>query len=144
MVGILEVLASNARVTRDPNILAEAVRQSMARTLSNQYRDEEGYLHVFTLSPQLEAQLRDALVHKEGTLSFQIDAAFAQAILTRIGEQMEKMAQLGHFPILLVPRELRLAIRQLVRQALPNLVVLAFSEVSPGTRVQAHGMVDVS
>ncbi len=144
MVGILEVLASNARVTRDPNILAEAVRQSMARTLSNQYRDEEGYLHVFTLSPQLEAQLRDSLVHKEGTLSFQIDAAFAQAILTRIGEQMEKMAQMGHFPILLVPRELRLAIRQLVRQALPNLVVLAFSEVSPGTRVQAHGMVDVS
>ena len=143
MVGILEVLANNARITRDQNILTEAVRQSMARSLSNQYRDEENYLHVFTLSPQLETQLRDSLVHKEGSLGFQIDAAFAQAILTRIGEQMERLAEAGFLPIMLVPRELRLAIRRLVHQALPNLVVLAFSEVSPGTRVQAHGMVDV-
>jgi len=37
-----------------------------------------------------------------------------------------------------------LAIRRLVKQALPNLVAMAFSEVSSGTRVQAHGMVDVS
>ncbi len=143
MVGILEVLANNARITRDQNILTEAVRQSMARSLSNQYRDEENYLHVFTLAPQLETQLRDSLVHKEGSLGFQVDASFAQSILTRIGEQMEKLAEAGFLPIMLVPRELRLAIRRLVHQALPNLVVLAFSEVSPGTRVQAHGMVDV-
>ncbi|MEI7987830.1 MAG: flagellar biosynthesis protein FlhA [Chloroflexota bacterium] len=144
MVGILEVLANNARVTRDPNILAEAIRQAMARNLSNQYKDEENYLHVFTLAPQLEGQLRDSLVHREGTLGFQIDASLAQAILTRIGEQMEKLAELGFIPIILVPRELRLAIWKLVHQALPNLAVMAFSEVSTGTRVQAHGMVDVA
>ena len=144
MVGILEVLANNARITRDTSILSEAVRQTMARTLSNQYRDEDNYLHVFTLSPPLEARLRESLVQAEGGLGLQIDAAFAQAILTRTGEQMESLAQLGHFPVLLVPRELRLAIRRLVKQALPNLVAMAFSEVSSGTRVQAHGMVDVS
>jgi flagellar biosynthesis protein FlhA len=135
-------VANNIVVTRDPNILAEAVRQNMARTLSNQYRDENGYLHVFTLAPTLEATLRQALSSNENGLNFQLDAGLAQSIVTRTGEQMERMAQAGYFPLLLCPRELRLAFRRLIETALPNLVVLAFSEISPGTRVKAHGMVE--
>jgi flagellar biosynthesis protein FlhA len=142
LAGIIEVVANNIVVTRDPNILAEAVRQNMARTLSNQYRDENGYLHVFTLAPTLEATLRQALSSNENGLNFQLDAGLAQSIVTRTGEQMERMAQAGYFPLLLCPRELRLAFRRLIETALPNLVVLAFSEISPGTRVKAHGMVE--
>jgi flagellar biosynthesis protein FlhA len=141
--GILEVLANNAPMTRDPHILAEAVRQSMAQTISSQYKDEANTLHVFTLAPQLEITLRSALVSSEGSPAFQIDAALAQRVLVKTGEQMEALAQLGHFPILLCPRELRLAFRRLVEQSLPNLIVMAFSEVGQGTRVKAHGMTTV-
>ncbi|GAP07908.1 MAG TPA: flagellar biosynthesis protein FlhA [Anaerolinea thermolimosa] len=140
--GILEVLANHAQVTRDPSILAEAVRQTMANTISSQYRDHDGTLHVFTLSPVLEQTLRSALVASEGGPALQMDASLAQRLLNKIGEQMEAMAGQGYLPILLCPRELRLALRRLVEQALPNLVVLAFSEVSAGTRVRAHGLVD--
>jgi flagellar biosynthesis protein FlhA len=139
--GILEVLANNALLTRDPHILAEAVRQSMANTISSQYKDDANTLHVFTLAPQLEVTLRSSLVSSEGSPAFQIDAALAQRILIKTGEQMETLAQLGHFPILICPRELRLAFRRLVDQSLPNLIVMAFSEVGQGTRVKAHGMV---
>ncbi len=141
--GILEVLANHAAVTRDPNILAEAVRQTMANTISSQYRDENNTIHVFTIAPQLEAALRGSLAQTEGGINFQIDAGMAQRVLTKTGEQMENLAQTGHFPILLCPRELRLAFRRLVEQSLPNLVVMAYSEVSPGTRVKAHGMVNI-
>ncbi|HNN12577.1 MAG TPA: flagellar biosynthesis protein FlhA, partial [Anaerolineales bacterium] len=139
--GILEVLANNAPMTRDPHILAEAVRQSMANTISGQYKDETNTLHVFTLAPQLETTLRSALVSSEGSPGFQIDAGLAQRILLKTGEQMEALAQLGHFPILICPRELRLAFRRLVDQSLPNLIVMAFSEVGHGIKVKAHGMV---
>ncbi len=139
--GILEVLANNAPMTRDPNVLAEAVRHSMAGAISGQYRDDDGYLHVMTVSPQLETALRGSLGASEGGLSFQIDTGTAQTILYQTGKEMEKLAQLGHLPILLCPRELRLAFRRLVEHSLPNLVVLAFSEVSAGTKVRAHGMV---
>lgn len=141
--GILEVLAKHAGTTRDANILAEAVRQTMALTISNLYRDPKGYLHVFTLSPQLVTVLRGSLVSGEGGLGFQIETDLAQAVLKATGERMEDMAQKGHLPILLCPREIRLAFRRLVEQAFPNLVVLAFSEISSTTRVQAHGMVVV-
>ncbi|MBL8058366.1 MAG: FHIPEP family type III secretion protein, partial [Anaerolineales bacterium] len=57
--------------------------------------------------------------------------------------QMERLAQAGHQPILLCPRELRLPYRRLVERSLPNLVVLAFSEISSGAQVQALGMVEL-
>jgi flagellar biosynthesis protein FlhA len=128
-------------MTRDPHILAEAVRQKMANTISSQYKDEADTLHVFTLAPQLESTLRPSLVSSEGSPGFQIDATLAQKILVKTGEQMESLAQLGHFPVLICPRELRLAFRRLVEQSLPNLIVMAFSEVAQGIKVKAHGMV---
>ncbi|GAP22492.1 flagellar biosynthesis protein FlhA [Leptolinea tardivitalis] len=142
--GIIEVLGKHAASTRDPAILAEAVRQTMARTLSNLYREEDGFLHVFTLSPQLEMTLKESLSATDSGLGFSIDTVTAQSILNATGERMEALAQEGHPPVLLCPRELRLAFRRLVEQAFPNLVVLAFSEISSGTRVQAHGMVDLT
>lgn len=142
--GILEVLANNANITRDPAILAEAVRQSFANTLSSLYRDETNTLNVFTLSPQLESALRSSLGSNENGVGFQIDASLAQTILKNTGDQMEKLAQKGYQPVLLCPRELRLAFHKLVDLSLPNLVCLAFSEVSPGTRVKAHGMVEIN
>lgn len=139
--GILEVLANNAGMTRDPHILAEAVRQSMANTISGQYKDETSTLHVFTLAPQLESTLRSSLVSSEGSPGFQIDATLAQRVLVKTGEQMETLAQLGHIPVLICPRELRLAFRRLTEQSLPNLILMAFSEVGQGLKVKAHGMV---
>ncbi|HPH96554.1 MAG TPA: flagellar biosynthesis protein FlhA [Anaerolineaceae bacterium] len=144
LAGVLEVLAKHAPVTRDPNILAEAVRQTMARTLSNMYQEEDGYLYVFTFSPQLEMMLKESLSSAGGSLTFNIDPSIAQMILTATGEKMEDVAQQGHPPILLCPRELRLAFRRLSEQSFPALVVLAFSEISPGTRVKALGMVNLN
>jgi flagellar biosynthesis protein FlhA len=141
--GILETLANNAPATRDPYILAEAVRQTLANTISAQYRDEGSILHVFTLSPQVEGMLRTSLGSGENGINFQLDAITAQKLLNKTGEQMEKLAGEGYMPLLICPRELRLAFRRLVEHSLPNLIVLAFSEVSPGTRVRAHGMVDL-
>jgi flagellar biosynthesis protein FlhA len=141
--GIMEVLVRHVGVTRDANILAEAVRQTMALTISNMYRDQSGYIHVFTLSPQLEATLRSTLISGEGGVGFQIETETAQMVLSETGRRMEELAQKGKLPVLLCPRELRLAFRRLVEQAFPNLVILAFSEISPNSKVQAHGMVNI-
>jgi flagellar biosynthesis protein FlhA len=143
LTGVLEVLSKHATVTRDPNILAEAIRQTMALTISNMYRDNDGYLHVFTFSPVLEKTLRASLNSSDGGFAFQIDPETAQMLLKSVGENMEKMALEGFLPILLCPRELRLAFHRLTEQAFPGLIVLAFSEISQGTKVKAHGMVEI-
>jgi flagellar biosynthesis protein FlhA len=141
--GILEVLALNAPISRDTNILSEAVRTTMSVAISNQYRDRSNMIHVMTLAPALENTLRNSMVKSDGRLAFQIDAQLAQRILNSTGEQMEVMAKQGFLPILLCPRDLRLAFRMLVNQSYPALIVLAFSEVSQGTKVKAHGMINI-
>jgi len=143
LAGVLEVIAKHAPATRDTNILAEAVRQTMSLTISNIYREADHTIHAFTLSPQVENLLRESLSSTEGGLGFQIEASVAQKILNATGEQMESLAGDGHMPILLCPRELRLAFRRLAEQSFSNLVVLAYSEIEPGTKVRAHGMVQI-
>ena len=143
LAGVLEAIAKHASATRDTNILAEAVRQTMSLTISNIYRESDKTIHAFTLSPQVENLLRESLNSTDSGLGFQIEASVAQNILTATGEQMELLAKDGHMPVLLCPRELRLAFRRLAEQSFPNLVVLAYSEVEPGTKVRAHGMVQL-
>jgi len=140
--GILEVMANNAGLTRDTSILAEAVRQSMSNAISSQYRDKNKTLNVFTLSPQIESALKGSLSSNEKGFDFDIDADSAQRIIAKTGEQMEKLARSGSYPVILCPREIRLAFKRLIEHTFPNLAVLAFSEVSPGTKVRAHGMVE--
>jgi flagellar biosynthesis protein FlhA len=141
LTGILETLAGSAPYTRDPNILSEAVRQMMASSISAAYRDESNTLHVFTLAPQVEEILRNSMSSQDAGLSFQLEPMVAQQILIKTGEQMEQMATQGYQPILLVPRELRLAYHKFAQNSLSNLIVLAFSEISQGTRVNSHGAV---
>jgi len=140
---VLEVLANNARLTRDPDVLCEAVRQSMARTITNLYRHDDGRLHVITLAPLLESRLKQSLSASERGLGLQIDPATAQQLLRKTGEEMEKMAAQGYQPALMCAREVRMAFRRFAERVLPNLVVIAFSEIAPGVQVQAHGVVDV-
>jgi flagellar biosynthesis protein FlhA len=123
-------------------VLAEACRQTLARTLSNLYRAQDGRVHVITLAPHIEAHLRASLGPADRGFGFQIDAGTAQGVIAATGTAMESLAQQGFTPVLLVPRELRLAFRRLIERSLPNLVVLAFSEISTGTPVQAHGLVE--
>ena len=141
--GILEVLVNTGGVTRDPVILAEAVRQSLSRTISNQYREMDDSLYVFTLAPTVETRLKQSLGSVDGGLGLQLEADYAERLIAKTATSMEHLAKQGHQPVLLCPRELRIAFRRLVERSLPNLAVLAFSEVSKGTRVQAVHMVDI-
>ena len=137
------MLANNARTTRDPDVLSEAVRQSMARTITNLYRHDDNRLHVFTLDAQLEASLKNSLSPTEAGLNLNVSPTLAQELIRKSGKQMEDLAANGYQPVLLCAREVRLALRRLMERTLPNLAIIAFSEISPNIQVQAHGVVEL-
>ena len=68
-----------------------------------------------------------------------------QQLLTGIGEAMEKLARLGHQPVLLLlsHQEARLPLSRLVERAYPSLAVLSYGEVSPHTDVESHALVSL-
>ena len=62
---ILERLADYSHVSRDTNLLAEYVRQSLARQICSDFVSEDDNITVFTIDPQLE----ETFVHKGGPVS---------------------------------------------------------------------------
>ncbi len=59
--AIVEASGDRARVTRDPELLAEYARQALGRTIVSPYLDAERTLRAITLDPHLEQEVSDAI-----------------------------------------------------------------------------------
>jgi flagellar biosynthesis protein FlhA len=141
LVTILETLADGARATRDTDLLTEQVRRALARVITALYRDESGTLSGGMLAPPVEALLSGALTQTDQGTMLSIDAQTAQRLIQRISREMERMAQQGLQPILICSSRLRSPLKRLTERALPNLVVLSFAEIAPGTNVVSAGLI---
>jgi len=143
LITILEVVTTKSRETKDADLLSEAVRQALGRTICNQYKAEDNTLHVITLGPSLEQLMSQALQPTEQGMMVNMDPSLAQYTLQQLGEQMEQAAGKGYQPVLLTSARIRAALRRFTQRALPHLAVLSFSEVPSELDVVAEGMVEL-
>jgi flagellar biosynthesis protein FlhA len=142
LVTILESLADTARSTRDPDHLGERVRQALGRAISRQNLGMDGRLSVLTLSPGWQQSLAGALQTTDsGSSVLLMDAPSGNKLIQALSKEMERVASLGHNPILLCPARLRLALRRFTERSLNSLTVLSYSEVAPQLEVTTLGVV---
>jgi len=135
---IIETLGDHAAGTRDPSLLTEMVRKTLARTISEQHSDDHGHIQAVVLEPSLEYELR-GLLAKEGaseTLALAPDRALDLA--RRIGQAWHKATADGHEKaVLLCDYRLRPHLAAMLSRQLPDLPILAYDEVAIGTPVDA-------
>ncbi len=143
LVTILETVANHARSTRDPEMLSELCRQALSRGICAQYADPVGTIQVITLSPQLQQTLVKGLHQDEQGIAISLDPGQTQRLLQRLAEEMERMASAGAQPVLLCLSKIRLPLKKLTERSLPNLVVLAYSEIAPQYNVRAVSAVSM-
>jgi flagellar biosynthesis protein FlhA len=143
LVTIIEATSGLAHSVKDPDLLAEATRQKLARSISNQNLSYDGAIHVITLSPRTEGLLSQALGDFSRGISLNLEPAAAQTLLEITSQQMENMAGKGFIPVILCSATVRLAFKRLTERALPNLIVISYSEIAPGIDVHAEGMVEM-
>ena len=125
---ILETLAENATHTQDVEALSGAVRIALGRLIMERIAGPEGEIPVITLDMGLEQLLQQSLqAMAEGGGS--IEPGLAQNMLHSLKECTERQEVNGEAAILLVPDNLREMMVRMVRQNVPRLRVLAFSEV---------------
>lgn len=141
MVTILETLADHGRVTRDPDVLTEYVRQAFSRTLARPYVAGDGKLHVLTLDPAVEQAIRDGIQRSEHGSFVVLEPEKAQALYNSLRQGAEKLAARGLPPVVLTAPLVRIYLRKLVEKYLPQLVVISYSELEPDLEVQTEGMV---
>ncbi len=133
---ILETLADYAPQAKNVEDLTEMVRRKLGRSIIKQYLEEDGKLHVLTLDTDLENLLYRALSGEET-----LEPDFFRHFLDRLNQNIERLAGLGHFPILATTGKIRRSLRNLVNGYLPQIVVLAFEEIPKDVEVKVEGMV---
>jgi len=144
MVTILEALADNASRTKDIDQLGESVRAALARTICQQYVEEDGSLSVITLDPRLDQRLREALYPGADGQTVALDPGTFSALIQSVSQQVERMATFGQVPIMLCSSSVRLGLKRLLERSFPNMVVLAYNEILPRIEVRVAGTVAVT
>jgi flagellar biosynthesis protein FlhA len=137
----LETLADNAGRTKDVDALGEWVRAALARSICRQYVDEgSGALQTITLDPTLEHRLMEGIT--PGMPQITLEPSQSRRLVQNLSQQVERMLAMGYSqPVLICMSALRLPLRRLTERALPQLVILAYNEIVPGTDVRAIGSV---
>jgi flagellar biosynthesis protein FlhA len=139
---ILESLADAARVSKDVDFLTERVRAAMARHICAEYA-EDGLLSVITVDPRLESLLGEAVRRGEDAYAL-LDPNTVAKIYSSLTKQMAAAQNSGLHPIVLCSPSVRLALKRLTERAAPQLVVLSYSEIAPGLRVESIGQVSTT
>ena len=142
LVTILETLADHAIATRDIDLLTEYVRQSLRRSISQKFFDNDTNT-VITLDPELEQDIMSNIQTTEQGSYIALDPGKTQRIFDNLNSQVSKLTSMGLQPIILTSPIVRIYFKRLVEQTIPELVVLSYNELEPTTDIQSIGMVSV-
>lgn len=141
MVTIIETLADFSQRTKDVDQLGEVVRSAIARTVTRQYVDFEDKLRCITLEPPLERELGDLVSITSGGSALVMPPEMQTRVVQRLKTEYDRLTMQGYQPVLLCGAQLRLAMRRFLDRHLPNLAVLAYSEISAKADVEFVGQV---
>ncbi len=139
LATILEAITDAGSLTRDVNALTEAARAALARTICAGLSTESGELTVLTLAPQLERQFSERFGLNGSAQTQAIEPEFGRALLEKI-EAAIQAAVLSQ-PVILCSAAVRPHLRRLTVRFLPDLAVIAHSEVAPNVRLVSIGTV---
>jgi flagellar biosynthesis protein FlhA len=143
LVTICETLATQARITRDIDLLTEYSRAALARQISRQYGRDD-VIHVITVGSRTEDEIASSIQQSERGSTVALPAWQVQRLLGVVNTEVERVAGTGYTPIVLCSSRIRLALRRLLERRLPNVVVLSFAEITSQTSVEAVGNIEVT
>jgi len=143
LVTIFEALADYAGYTKDPDVLTEYVRQALSRQITRQYAPSGGTLRVVTVGPTVEKKISESVQQTEHGSYLALDPVSAQTLHQRISEQLNKLVQSGHQPIILASPTIRMYLRQLLERTMQDVPVLSYNELEPDVEIQSVGVVNL-
>lgn len=138
---ILERLADYATVSRDTNLLAEYVRQSLARQICTKYIDREDTITVFTIDPQLEEEMISSIHQSEYGSFLALDPNLGDKVLAQVGEHIANFRKIDRPAISLCSPRLRPHFKRFTERNYPSLAVLSYNEIVPQIKVQSIGII---
>lgn len=140
---VMETLADVGPHTKNVEHLVEHVRRKLSRALTAKHASKEGLLTLVSLNSNVERLLGDALQQSDQGSYFALEPMAAQRLISKLKLAAERFVQMGVSPILLSPAQLRPALHQFTARFIPGFTVLSHQEISPQTRVQSLGVINL-
>ncbi|MGZ4643320.1 MAG: flagellar biosynthesis protein FlhA [Blastococcus sp.] len=141
LVRIFEALSVRAKQSTDVDGLVEAARTALGSAISHPYVTPDERLHVFTLEPSFEQRLLESIRPSDIGAVLALDAGTVDALVQGCSGLLEEAERAGFSPVLVCSTQVRAALARLMRQVLPRLPVIAYTEVSRTAQIESLGVV---
>lgn len=138
---ILEAIAEACVFTRNTTMITEHVRLRLARQISYQHVDPEGFLSVVYLGSQWDQIFVDSL-HGEGDIkNLALPPSQLQVFMQNLRRLFDDLLMQGEIPVLVTSTLLRPYVRSLLERIRPSTIILSQSEIYPKIRLKNVGQV---
>ncbi|MGY0632986.1 flagellar biosynthesis protein FlhA [Luteimonas sp. A478] len=134
---IVEALVEHAPNSQDPAQLTAAVRTALGRFIVQEITGPAPELPVYTLAPELERVLQESAQGNSAAL----EPGLAERLQQSLAECASQQEARNEPAVVLVPAPVRAALARLVRHSVPNLSVLAYTEVPEDKRLKLIGTI---
>ncbi|MBI3855005.1 MAG: flagellar biosynthesis protein FlhA [Planctomycetes bacterium] len=138
---ILETLGDYGPRIKDPEVLTEYVRNSLARSISRRHSEKDGRMHVVTLDPKLEDLIRSATERTERGTSLALSPVMLSRIGERLAQEISKLVAAGHPALILCSPQVRAQVKKIADTLQPGIAVLSYNEIVQDVKVESLGMV---
>jgi flagellar biosynthesis protein FlhA len=137
LVKIIEALSEYSHKSKNPVVLTEMVRKSLARTITDRLKDDSGKIQAITLETALEHQMLNSVKQDAESITLSMPAQIMMDISKKIAQAWRSAVNKGKEKItLLCDSRLRPAIADMLARAVPSLPVAAYDEIVLGTEVE--------
>ena len=145
--AIVETLGEWAAHTKDIDVLTEYVRNTLRRTISRLYaeQDKNGKFRLFcvTLDPVVGDLINGYIDRGPGGTTMSVPPQVANEIAAAVGKTAEPLLAAGHQLVVLTAPTVRAGLKQILAGHLPNVAVLSYNEVVEDLDVESMGLIQL-
>jgi flagellar biosynthesis protein FlhA len=136
---IMEATSESSRVTQNISLITEHVRMRLARQISHQNTNEEGYISILAMSPPWEQAFIESLTGEGDDRTLSMQPTRIQDFITTVRQKFENLALQGENPVLLTSPTIRPYVRSIIERFRPQTQVLSQNEIHPKARIKTVG-----
>jgi flagellar biosynthesis protein FlhA len=141
MDAILEVLADCGTKSKDAEVLTDQVRERLGPVICQQLADNKGQMQVLTLDSGVEQSFAGSIRAVEEKPTLVLEPRFAESLLRKLSDEVERMTRGNLRPVLLCAPSLRRHVRRFTERLVPQLAVISLNEIPSHVSLRAFAVV---
>ncbi|MEQ8357337.1 MAG: flagellar biosynthesis protein FlhA [Kiloniellaceae bacterium] len=138
---ILEGVSEACGYTRNVTAITEHVRARLARQISNDQANLEGFIPMITLSAQWEQAFAEAIVGEGEDRQLSMAPTRLQEFINAVRQSFERHAMMGESPVLLTSPPVRPFVRSIIERFRPSTVVVSQNEIHAKAKIKTLGQI---